>query len=353
MTIFSGKTVLVTGHSGFKGSWLCQWLLLLEAKVHGYSISIPTDPSLYVDLNLSSQLVSEHWGDISCLDSIQNVFKIIKPDFVFHLAAQPIVSVSYQDPVQTFLANTLGSINVFESLRRLDLECTVIFVTSDKCYENNEWTYGYREIDRLGGHDPYSSSKACAEIALASLAKSYPNRSFRMATARAGNVIGGGDWSKSRIIPDCVRSWQNNKPALLRSPNSTRPWQHVLEPLNGYLCLAHLLSINSDLDSQSFNFGPSSENPLPVCDLVSILGSEFLFNEIAIDNDVLFGKECSLLRLDVSKASSLLGWNALLTQREAVVKTANWYLRYLAGSSAVELCTSDIVSFSSRTSFHV
>ncbi len=339
---YANKKVLITGHTGFKGSWLSYWLINLNAKVSGYSIDIPTSPSLYEQLELAKYLSFDFREDILDFPSLYKCVQLVKPDIIFHLAAQPIVSKSYKNPLGTFSTNFIGSLNLFEVLRKYAIPSKVIFITSDKCYENNEWIYGYREIDQLGGKDPYSASKACAEIGLRSLALSFPERSFKLATARAGNVVGGGDWSLDRIVPDCMRKWSAFKAVTLRSPRASRPWQHVLEPLSGYLKLAENLDKKQSLDSNAFNFGPISKSDVSVLDICNLLAKHWPDAKINIDSAQSIGSECGLLKLDVSKASSLLNWSPNLSLEECTSITSKWYYNLYNGKSAKELCLADI-----------
>ena len=271
---FKGKTVIVTGHTGFKGSWLTLWLISLGANVIGISSGVPSNPSHFKILNLKRKIINKNL-DIRNLKKIKNVFRNYKPNYVFHLAAQSLVKESYVDPIYTFQTNSIGTLNVLESLKNLKNKCTAILITSDKSYKNLEIKRGYREDDVLGGTDPYSASKASAELIIQSYVKSYfeKNDKISIGIARAGNVIGGGDWSENRIVPDCIRSWSKNKKAKLRNPNSTRPWQHVLEAVGGYLCLAINLKFNKNLHGESLNFGPSLSKEYSVLDLVRTMGN--------------------------------------------------------------------------------
>lgn len=343
---FKGKKVLVTGHTGFKGSWLSIWLRQLGAEVHGLSQGIPYSPSLFQEASLTRTFESDNRVDVASFNDVLPIIKDISPDYVFHLAAQPIVRASYEDPSRTFLTNVVGTVNIFQSLRLIDSCSTCVFITSDKCYENKEWIYGYRENDELGGKDPYSSSKACAEIALKSLGRSIEGRQFRYATGRAGNVIGGGDWSDSRIIPDCIRSWEKGVSVSLRSPKSTRPWQHVLEPLAGYLRLAECLASQASLDGESFNFGPNdTANNLNVETVVSILASECPGLKYVVDEKNRIGEEASLLQLDISKSRALLDWNPILDVESAIRWTGLWYSKRKSGQNPLELCLEDISAY--------
>ena len=268
--IYKGKRVLITGHTGFKGSWLCSWLLDLGATIAGYSVDVPTEPSHFQALGLSDRI--EHFqGDVRNKSSLKKTIGKFCPDIIFHLAAQSLVRKSYEDPVLTFETNSLGTLNLLDCLRDQPSVIATVIITSDKCYENVEWLWGYRENDRLGGKDPYSSSKACAEL----ITKVYMESFFKekgpnIATTRAGNVIGGGDWAIDRLVPDCVRAWSKKEEVVIRNPKATRPWQHVLEPLSGYLAVGQkLLQGNSAVRNQSYNFGPTAKVNQSVGDLIS------------------------------------------------------------------------------------
>ena len=326
---FRNKRVLITGHTGFKGSWLTLWLNKLDAKVSGYSKDIPTNPSLFESLNLE-QKIEHNSGDILDYDSLKKVFEKFKPEIVFHLAAQPIVSESIKNPIDTYTTNIIGSANVLECIRNTKSIQTAVMITSDKCYENVEWEYGYREIDALGGKDPYSASKAGAEIIFSSYFKSFlKNNNLGICTARAGNVIGGGDWAKDRIIPDTIKSWTNNLPAILRNPKSTRPWQHVLEPLSGYLLLAYQLNKNhSSINGTSFNFGPSSDVIKSVEDLIDEMSKYWKGSSKELPKKTKNFNESSLLKLNCDKALKELSWKPSLTFEETAKFTVDWYINY-------------------------
>ncbi len=331
LDFYKNKKVFITGHTGFKGAWMSLWLTKLGAKVKGYALAPVYNDSLYDITDLRLLLEG------STIDNILNYEKLYKeivefsPDIIFHLAAQPLVKYSYSNPNETFLVNVQGTVNILEVVRQMKKPCVLVVVTTDKVYENKEIIFPYREIDSLGGHDPYSSSKACAEIISQSYLKSffnpklYEEHGVKLSTARAGNVIGGGDWSADRLVPDIVRALYNNKILFLRYPDSIRPWQHVLEPINGYLKLAHHLFINdaNELNS-SFNFGPHTNDNLKVVDLVhealSILGK----GSFEIDSSNNF-HEAGLLKLDISKAISILDWNPLLNSKTAIQNTMMWY----------------------------
>ena len=324
--VFKNKTVLVTGNSGFKGSWLSAWLLELGANVVGFSLDIPTKPSHFNAINLGER-ISQVWGDIRNLNECLSVLKNFQPDFIFHLAAQPIVKHSYVDPYNTFATNTVGTLNMLESIRLSNYPCVAVFITSDKCYDNIEQLWGYRENDRLGGKDPYSGSKGAAEMIIRSYVSSYftTSSAVRVAVGRAGNVIGGGDWADDRVVPDAMRSWSNKSILHIRKPNATRPWQHVLEPLSGYLTLAADLMQNNSLNGQAFNFGPHADQNFSVSELLKqmqIHWRDSVWQEMPQENAVY---EAGLLKLCCDKALHLIGWRPLLTFAENIELTANWY----------------------------
>jgi CDP-glucose 4,6-dehydratase len=328
--VFENKKVLVTGHTGFKGSWLSTWLSTLGARVYGFSNEVPTKPSNY-EL-IKDVFEGDVRGDVRDFDELFNYTKKIKPDFVFHLAAQPIVLDSYNDPVKTISTNVMGVTNIMEALRVLNNKCSCIIITSDKCYDNVEWNYGYREIDSLGGKDPYSGSKGAAELIVKSYYHSFfknKDSNVRICVGRAGNVIGGGDWSDYRIVPDCINAWINNDKLEIRNPNSTRPWQHVLEPLGGYIKLVKNLSNNLELNGEAFNFGPSNIENRTVGDVVNEL-KKFWPNskQVNLANNDKFPHEAGLLKLNCEKALKFLDWTASLDFKETTKWTGEWFYSY-------------------------
>lgn len=333
-SIYKNKKVLVTGHTGFKGSWLTTWLLKMGAEVAGYSIGIPSNPSHFEDLKIQSR-IDHNIGDIRNFDHLFEVCQRFKPEFIFHLAAQPLVRYSYKEPLETFEVNMIGTLNVLEVIRKMTDTIKVgIIITSDKCYDNVEWLYGYRENDKLGGDDPYSGSKGAAELIAKSYCKSYFNNNTgpRVLTVRAGNVIGGGDWAIDRIVPDIVKSWYKKNNVSIRSPHSTRPWQHVLEPLSGYLLLAAKLYESNELNGEAFNFGPDSIINKSVKDLLE----EMILNwdnspgwNDSSENNQTATKESNLLKLSCDKANILLEWFPVLNFNETIKFTTEWYLNYL------------------------
>ena len=327
---YAGKKVLVTGNTGFKGSWLSLWLLELGAKVYGLSNDVPGNPCMFSELGIEKK-ISHYWADVRDAAKVREVIREVNPDFVFHLAAQALVSVSYEYPLDTISTNVMGTANVLEALRLENPDCTAVIITSDKCYDNVEWVWGYKETDALGGKDIYSGSKGAAEIVFKSYFHSFFKKEHcrvRLATARAGNVIGGGDWALDRIIPDCIRSWSKGLSVEIRSPKATRPWQHVLEPLSGYLALGQKLSTDKSLNGQSFNFGPQAENSHTVVDLISAVGNIFGLpqgqNPYTITGNIPF-HEAGLLKLNCDKALFHLRWMPTLQYEELIDFTADWY----------------------------
>ncbi|MEG2340884.1 MAG: CDP-glucose 4,6-dehydratase [Odoribacter sp.] len=331
--VYKGKKVLVTGNTGFKGSWLTTWLLELGAEVYGISKDVPTSPSMFEVLHLNEK-IHHYEANVRDYDNLYQIINKISPDFVFHLAAQAIVSTSYKNPTDTIATNVIGTMNVLEVLRQINHPCTAIIITSDKCYDNVEWVWGYKETDALGGKDIYSGSKGAAELVFKSYYYSFFKQSgckVRMASVRAGNVIGGGDWALDRIVPDCMRAWSENRVVEIRSPKATRPWQHVLEPLSGYLNLAAKLSIDETLNGQSFNFGPAAEYNRTVQELLENLSECWKFKEpskaYVVTDDIKF-HEAGLLKLNCDKALFYLRWTATLNYEKLLDFTGDWYYNY-------------------------
>jgi CDP-glucose 4,6-dehydratase len=323
---YRGKKVWLSGHTGFKGAWLATWLLELGAEVHGFSLPPPTEPSLFVQLGLEGRLTHEV-GDVRDLAAVAGSIGRTRPDFVFHLAAQPLVRLSYDVPVETYATNVMGSIHVLEALRVENRPCTAVMITTDKCYENREWVHSYREEDSLGGYDPYSSSKGAAEIAIHAYRRSYfsgPASSVRVASARAGNVIGGGDWALDRIVPDCIRSLRAGEAIPVRNKVATRPWQHVLEPLSGYLALGTALSADAAPVNGAFNFGPNLTSNRTVADLVQEVLRHWP-GEWTDKSDPRAVHEAKLLNLATDKAFHFLGWQPVWSFEDTIAETVEWY----------------------------
>lgn len=332
---YAGRKVFVTGHTGFKGSWLSAWLLSLKANVTGFANSVPTHPACYEEFGLAGR-IHNIWGDVRSLPSVENALASSTPEIVFHLAAQALVRDSYRDPVTTFETNMLGTLNILEAVRRYPGVKAVVVITSDKCYRNDEWVWGYRETDYLGGSDPYSASKGCAELISHAYFQSFFQNGAACATVRAGNVIGGGDWARDRIVPDCARAWFEGNAVRIRNPKATRPWQHVLEPLSGYLWLGARLFGNDaaspyDPRGQSYNFGPPGDAVYPVGEVAQALARHWPGFKYEIDSAGPGEmKESGLLKLCCDKALAELDWKAVLDFDETIRYTAEWYARFKA-----------------------
>ena len=340
------KRVFLTGHTGFKGSWLALWLGSLGARLYGYALNPSTDPSLYVSAEINQDLETDTRADLSDLSRLRTCVQAAQPEIVFHLAAQPLVRESYLDPINTFATNVLGTAHLLDSLRGITSLKAVVVITTDKVYHNEEWAYPYRESDRLGGHDPYSASKAAAEIVTASYRSSFLSaQGVRVATARAGNVIGGGDWSVDRLVPDCLRAFAAGQAVQLRFPQAVRPWQHVLEPLSGYLLLAERL-FSSDGFESGWNFGPSGdEGHAQVGQVAQVLGQLWGGGVVKLDARSQHPHEAGLLRLDVSKAAAQLAWKPRWNLQQALAATVSWQKSFLGGTEARSLCLEQIKQF--------
>jgi len=339
---FKGATVLITGHTGFKGAWLTAWLKELGAKVVGIALNPPTAPSHFDVAHLADDMTDLRI-DIRNHAALKDAIVSAQPDFVFHLAAQALVRRSYKDPLETWQTNVLGTLHVLEALRELDKPCAAVIITSDKCYDNVEWVWGYRETDAMGGPDPYSASKGAAELAIRSHIKSYfpkASSNIRIASARAGNVIGGGDWAADRIVPDCVKAWSSDNLVELRNPYSTRPWQHVLEPLSGYLSLAIALSQLPELHGEPFNFGPQAQQNHSVLELVQQMALHWEQVRWQDVSGSLVGPyESGLLKLNCDKSLHYLQWHAVMGFEDTVRMTAEWYRAYYQQPAQIALTT--------------
>ncbi len=332
-----GKRVFLTGHTGFKGGWLALWLADLGAQVTGYALAPNTTPSLFDTIGLADLVHRHVVGDVRDRDSLGVAMQDCQPDVVFHLAAQPLVRASYVSPVDTYATNVMGTLHVLEAVRNCESVRAVVGITTDKVYENREWHWGYRETDHLGGRDPYSSSKACAEIATASWRSSFlADSGVGVATARAGNVIGGGDWSDDRLVPDAARAFAEGRSVAIRSPQSTRPWQHVVEPLRGYLILAQACHADPGRFGGAYNFGPLAHAIVPVGEFIE--GFARAWGNGASWKDVSSAEkgphEARLLSLDISRAVAALSWNPELSLQQAIELTAEWYRAHAASADA-------------------
>jgi len=349
---FSGKKIYITGNTGFKGSWLTFWLLQLGAEVAGYSNEEKTTPSLYEELSLLDQ-ITQFTGDISDFDLLKRSIEEFRPDFIFHLAAQSIVSTSIESPLSTFQTNTLGTVMLLEAIRVSNFNGVAVLITSDKCYENDERESGYCETDKMGGKDPYSASKGAAEIAISAYLRTFfaENHNLRIGIGRAGNVIGGGDWNKNRIVVDCIKAWQSGVPVSLRNPESTRPWQHVLEPLSGYLQLASHLSQGLIKSGEAFNFGPRSSQVFTVNEIVQKLADTWPNCPgvaISSDSKINISMEAKLLSLNCDKAMTHLGWQSTLEIDDCVTLIGEWYLAYETKTDLQTVTAKQISYFQSK-----
>ena len=383
---YRNKRVFLTGHTGFKGSWLAEWLLMLGAEVHGYALDPQPHEILFDQLGISARLASDTRADLADRQALQDALNAAQPDVVFHLAAQPLVRLSYDIPVETFATNVMGTAHLLEAVRMLGRSCTVVCITTDKCYENREWLHAYREEDAMGGHDPYSASKGAAELVIASYRKSFFGRKadsgkqkseIRLASARAGNVVGGGDWAMDRIVPDCIRSLRKGEMIPVRNMVATRPWQHVLEPLSGYLWLGACLAeenlesgkLKAEMEAKetsagpifstlvsgvwslasSFNFGPALTSNRSVAELVQEL-LKHTGGDWSDASDPHAHHEASKLNLAIDKAFHLLGWQPVWNFEQTIATTAEWYLEDAMGSNVRDLTIQQIKAYHTAAS---
>jgi CDP-glucose 4,6-dehydratase len=351
---YKGKRVLVTGHTGFKGSWLSIWLHEMGAEVVGVGLDPYSEKDNFVLSGIGRKIKADIRADIRAGQRMKDIFAEYQPEIVFHLAAQPLVRLSYEIPVETYETNVMGSINIMEAARVTDSVKVVVMITTDKCYENKEQIWGYRENEPMGGYDPYSSSKGAAEIAISSWRRSFFNPAdygkkhhVSLASVRAGNVVGGGDWAKDRIIPDCIRALEAGKPIEIRSPKAIRPWQHVLEPLSGYMLLATKMWEEPTKYCEGWNFGPRTESITPVWDVASKLIANYGKGELTDVSDPNAPHEANLLMLDISKAKFRLGWEPRTNIDQCIALVADWYKRYQA-EDVYQLCVKQIDAFLSE-----
>ena len=350
---WKGKKVLITGHTGFKGSWFSLWLHKLGAEVAGYALEPLTPHDNFVLTGIEKR-INHRIGDVRNYDSLQDFFREVNPEIVFHLAAQPLVRESYNAPKETYDINVGGTVNVLECCRQTESVKVIVNVTTDKCYENREWVWGYRENDSLGGYDPYSSSKACSELVTEGYRTSFFNPdSFALhgkslASARAGNVFGGGDWQADRIVPDCIRALEKGEPIIVRSPQAIRPWQHVLEPLSGYMLLAEKMYAQPAWYAGAWNFGPSDSSFLSVGSLVDGIVKAWGEGSWEDHSNPDAPHEANVLKLDISKAKSLLGWSPLWNIAKAIAETVTWYRQYHTGDM-YKLCCNQIIDYMNKS----
>ncbi|MDK8183527.1 CDP-glucose 4,6-dehydratase [Paenibacillus sp. UMB4589-SE434] len=346
-SFWRGKNVFLTGHTGFKGGWLSLWLHSMGANVTGYSLSAPTTPSLFELSKLENVLIRSIIGDVTDLGLLQESLIESNPDIIIHMAAQPLVRKSYEEPVQTYMTNVMGTVNIMEAARSCSSLRVILNVTTDKCYENQEWHWGYRENEPLGGYDPYSSSKACSELITSAYRRSFlQTTDVRVATARAGNVIGGGDWAEDRLIPDLIRALINGDQIEIRNPKAVRPWQHVLEPLSGYLLLCQRLYLQGKEYAQAWNFGPQESDAKPVEWIVNQMLKKWPHQHPGyLVNKQEQCHEANMLKLDCSKAFLELGWTPRWSLDQALDATIQWVDGYLRGMNIKELCEQQIREF--------
>lgn len=343
---WQGKRVLLTGHTGFKGSWLSLWLQSLGAEVHGLALAPPTTPSLFDEAGVAKGMVSI-LGDIRDFDVVAKAVAQSRPEIVIHMAAQPLVRYSYDHPVETYATNVMGTVHLLEAVRRVGATKVVVNVTTDKCYENKEWVWGYREDEPMGGHDPYSNSKGCSELVTSAYRCSFfEKEGIALASARAGNVIGGGDWALDRLVPDILRAFEARLPVVIRNPHSTRPWQHVLEPLSGYLSLAEHLWTSGQQFAEGWNFGPWDRDNKPVQWIVERLVNKW---GDGASWDVIGGDhlhEAAFLKLDISKAQQRLNWSPRWSLETALDRIVEWHRGWRAGLDVSALCHAQIDEYS-------
>ena len=339
---WQNKRVLLTGHTGFKGAWMSLWLHSLGAKVQGFALAPPTSPSLFAEADLG-KLINSTIGDVRDSSAVSNVVSKFKPEIVFHMAAQPLVRYSYDAPIETYATNVMGTAHLLESIRAVDSVRAVVNITTDKCYENREWVWGYREDEPMGGFDPYSSSKACSELVTAAYRQSFLDKAgIAVATARAGNVIGGGDWAKDRLVPDVLRAFSDNQPVSIRNPNSIRPWQHVIEPLSGYLLLAEKCYADPKAFSQAWNFGPRDDDAKPVGWIVETMANKWSKEAAWSFDEGPHPHEAHYLKLDISKARQLMGWTPRWTLDQALDNVIEWHHTWLQRRDVRDVCLKQI-----------
>jgi CDP-glucose 4,6-dehydratase len=347
-SFWQGKSVFLTGHTGFKGSWLSLWLQRLGAEVHGFALEPPTTPNLFTVAEVASGMASHTLGDIRDLTTVQDAMQVARPDIVIHMAAQALVRLSYAEPVETYATNVMGTVHVLESARHTPSVKAIVIVTTDKCYENKEWAWGYRENEPMGGHDPYSNSKGCAELVTSAYRNSFLQGSgIAVGSARAGNVIGGGDWAADRLVPDILRAFEQNQPVTIRNPDATRPWQHVLEPLSGYLALAEHLYTQGPACAEGWNFGPKDDDARAVQWIVEHMVKSWGKGASWQQDGGVHPHEANYLKLDISKAKARLDWQPRWSLGTALELITTWHQAYVAKDDMRKLCQTQIQQYSS------
>jgi CDP-glucose 4,6-dehydratase len=346
-----GKRVFLTGHTGFKGSWLSLWLQSLGVHLHGLALEPPTAPNLFTVAQVEAGMANHIIGDIRDLSTVQKAMQAAQPDIVIHMAAQPLVRLSYAEPVETYATNVMGTVHVLEAARSTPSVKAIVVVTTDKCYENKEWAWGYRENEPMGGHDPYSNSKGCAELVTSAYRNSFLQSSgVAVASARAGNVIGGGDWAADRLVPDILRAFATNQPVTIRNPHATRPWQHVLEPLGGYLTLAERLYTKGQAYAEGWNFGPKDDDAKPVQWVVEHMVSNWGKGASWQQDGGVHPHEAHYLKLDISKARSRLDWQPALRLQDALALIIDWSKQRSAGANMRQFTLAQINAYQALTS---
>lgn len=342
---WQGKRVLLTGHTGFKGSWLSIWLQSMGAHVHGFALAPPTSPALFDVANVAAGMNSTV-GDVRSYDAVLAAMKVAKPEIIIHMAAQPLVRYSYDAPVETYATNVMGTVHVLEAARQVGTVKAIVNVTTDKCYENKEWAWGYREDEPMGGYDPYSNSKGCSELVTSAYRRSFfQSKDISLASARAGNVIGGGDWATDRLVPDILRAIEKNQPVVIRNPHATRPWQHVLEPLSGYLVLAEQLYTDGQSFAEGWNFGPNEDDARPVQWIVEHMTSVWGNGATWRLDDAKHPHEANYLKLDISKAKARLHWRPRWSLGVAIQHIVDWHQASLKQADMKALCLEQIAKF--------
>jgi CDP-glucose 4,6-dehydratase len=340
---WQGKRVLLTGHTGFKGSWLSLWLQSMGAELGGLALPAPTDPNLFTIAGVEQGMAAHITGDIRDYQTVNDAIVGFAPEIVIHMAAQPLVRLSYSEPVATYATNVMGTVHVLEAARQAGTVRAIVNVTTDKCYENKEWVWGYREDEPMGGYDPYSNSKGCSELVTSAYRQSFfQNSVIALASARAGNVIGGGDWALDRLVPDILRAFEKDQPVTIRNPHSTRPWQHVLEPLSGYLVLAEKLYNEGQAFAEGWNFGPQDADSRPVGWIVDQLAKEWGMQQAANIDTGAAVHEANYLKLDISKARARLQWEPRWNLGQALGHIVSWHKAWLAGADMHQLCLEQI-----------
>jgi CDP-glucose 4,6-dehydratase len=347
-----GKRVLLTGHTGFKGGWLSLWLQSLGAEVHGLALAPPTSPNLFTVARVAEGMTGHTIGDIRDYDTVRAAMQSSQPEVVIHMAAQPLVRLSYNEPVATYATNVMGTVHVLEAARHAGSVRAIVNVTTDKCYENKEWVWGYREDEPMGGHDPYSNSKGCSELVTSAYRRSFFQQSgIALGSGRAGNVIGGGDWAADRLIPDILKAFVQNQPVVIRNPYATRPWQHVLEPLSGYLTLAERLYADGQAYAEGWNFGPRDEDARPVQWIVEHMVSKWGQGASWQIDEGVHPHEANYLKLDISKAGSRLNWHPALRLNDALNLTIDWAKQSQAGGDMRQLTLDQISAYQKINNF--